>query len=70
MKKLTNSVVADIGWKVILIKNGLNVQIGDLKTGTQSEILILSDAMRYSFLCSAIFGIIALIFTLTGRIKV
>jgi MFS family permease len=54
----------------ILIKNGLNVQIGDLKTGTQSEILILSDAMGYSFICSAIFGIIALILTMIGRIKV
>ena len=53
----------------VLISNGLNVQIGDLINGSKSEIKILTDAMNYSFIVSAGFGILAIILSLVGKIR-
>ena len=53
----------------VLISNGLNVQIGDLINGSKSEIKILTDAMNYSFVVSAGFGILAIILSLVGKIR-
>ena len=53
----------------ILISYGLNVQIGELINGSNEEIKILSNAMNYSFILSAGFGIIAIIFSVMGRLK-
>lgn len=53
----------------MLISNGLNVQIGELKNASISEISILANSMNYSFMLSAILGIIAIILSLVGRLK-
>jgi MFS family permease len=53
----------------ILISYGLNVQIGELINGSDSELKILSEAMNYSFILSAGFGIIAIILSIAGRLK-
>jgi|ETNmetMinimDraft_5_1059913.scaffolds.fasta_scaffold04174_4 MFS family permease len=53
----------------ILITNGLDVEINDLKTGTDSEILILANAMRYAFVMLASFSILGIILSICGRIK-
>ena len=53
----------------ILISYGLNVQIGELINGSDSELKILSKAMNYSFILSAGFGVIAIILSIVGRLK-
>ena len=53
----------------ILIVNGLDVEINDLKTGTESEILILANAMKYAFVMLASFSILGIILSICGRIK-
>ena len=53
----------------ILISYGLNVQIGELINGSESELKILSEAMNYSFILSAGFGVIAIILSIVGRLK-
>ena len=53
----------------ILITNGLDVEINDLKTGTDSEILILANAMRYAFVMLASFSILGIVLSICGRIK-
>lgn len=53
----------------VLISNGLNVQIGDLINGSESEIKILTNAMSYSFIVSACFGIFAIILSVVGKIR-
>ena len=53
----------------ILISYGLNVQIGELINGSDSELKILSEAMNYSFILSASFGVIAIILSIVGRLK-
>ena len=53
----------------ILISNGLDVEINDLKTGSESEILILANAMRYAFVMLASFSILGIVLSICGRIK-
>ena len=53
----------------ILIVNGLNVDISDLKTGSESELMVLSNAMKYAFLILACFGVIGIILSICGRIR-
>ena len=52
----------------MLIVNGLNVEISDLKTGSKSELLILFNAMRYAFAMLACFSATGIILSICGRI--
>ena len=53
----------------ILISNGLNIQIGEFKNRTDADLLVLADAMNYSFILSAFFSIFAIVLSIAGRIR-